>query len=63
MAFKRKCKLCEVGWPDTDDYEQCPQCMELTKIERGTPTHAPGDAEALRREAVFGWWLLVNGRL
>lgn len=63
MVATRRCRLCQIGWPDSDEYAQCPQCMELTEIKRGTPTVSPGDAAAMRREALFGWWLYVTGRL
>lgn len=64
MQFNLRCELCAIGWPDEKElYSPCPQCMELVEMKAGPPSITEGDAAALRAEALFGWWLLVTGRL
>ena len=57
-----KCNYCKTNWPDSEDYEHCPRCLEPTKKSSLEPI--PSD-EAIRekRHMEFGWWLWDTGRL
>jgi hypothetical protein len=59
----RNCPLCDVRWPNDEDYRQCPQCMELTELDRAPANITTEEARARRSAGHFGWWLYVNGRL
>jgi hypothetical protein len=56
----RKCSWCQVKWPYTDDFVRCPQCQENTESKRDNPDFNEADAQAMKTEAEFGWYLLTR---
>lgn len=59
----RECSYCEIRWPNSEDFELCPQCLEQTLVKYGKPALHSAEAVSLKREYEFGWWLWDTGRL
>lgn len=54
-----RCMYCEIDWPSEPTYLSCPRCQEPTKYTpKGPIPHS--EAEALRKESEFGWWLVAQ---
>lgn len=65
QTFSRKCRYCTpewAHWPDAEQFEHCPRCLEPT--ERSLKPAMPlAEAMKYKREYEFGWWLYETGGL
>lgn len=34
FPIARRCSLCAINWPDTDDYKMCPECLDEDGTDR-----------------------------
>lgn len=56
--ISRRCSLCAIDWPDTEDYATCPQCLndEGTDRCRGVRPLPDDEARSMKLRFQFEWF-------
>jgi hypothetical protein len=56
-----RCPYCLINWPPTQEYVNCPQCLEEARPTSQTPI-GPEEAREFKNHCDFGWWLHTTDR-
>lgn len=53
MPPARRCSICSLDWPDSDHYDECPQCEEDTRRFSNASPMPDDEAKSLRLHLEF----------